>query len=52
MASRFAMRGDVKTEIAEVTKLANAKSNAKMKFVFITPDEEEENNGSNGKIDF
>lgn len=49
MAARFAMRGDVKTEIAEVTKLANAKSNAKMKFVFITPDEEEEDNG---KIDF
>lgn len=53
MASRFAMRGDVKTEIAEVTKLAGKKSNAKMKFVFIMDsDEEEGEKNGEDKIDF
>lgn len=52
MASRFAMRGDVKTEIAEITKMPGKKSNAKMKYVFITNEEEEGENNDKSAIDF
>ena len=52
MASRFALRGDIKTEIAEVTKLAGKKSNAKMKFVFIMDSEEEGEENEQNKVDF
>lgn len=39
MAQRYATRGGVKTHIAEVAKLTNTKSNAKMKFVFLNNEE-------------
>ena len=49
MASRFCTRGDIPTQIAEVSKLTNAKSNAKMKFIFMQTE-----GGKDGKkqIDF
>lgn len=50
MASRFCTRGDIPTQIAEVSKLTNTKSNAKMKFVFIST--EGDKNGGEKEIDF